>query len=395
MLFVLSPFCSAGPSKRSISFWSAVGKSALSQGRSTAVNHDLHGRVHERSSCGGADVTIASSIAEQSLQPNSGMSFQERIAQEGMQSLRRFAPSTVQVNIGLYCNLACQHCHVESSPRRTEAMDERTARRIVELMRATPSLKTLDITGGAPEFNPNFRYLVEEAKSLNLEVLDRCNLTVLLEPGMEWTAPFLAQHSVHVVASLPCYLEDNVTKQRGAGVYSSSVEALLLLNSLGYAAPGSNLKLDLVYNPVGPCLPPAEDELESVYRTELRSRFGIEFNKLYTITNMPITRYKQFLRSRGDYDDYVALLTSHFNPATLDSLMCRHLVNISWDGSLRDCDFNGALKLPLGPPASKGLTVWDVSSFADDAVSSSPVRTGEHCFACTAGHGSSCTGALD
>jgi radical SAM/Cys-rich protein len=304
-------------------------------------------------------------------------------------ALRRARVTTLQVNVGRRCDLACHHCHVEAGPKRTEAMDRRSAERVLELLAANPEVELLDLTGGAPELNPHFRLLVEGARRLERRVIDRCNLTILFEPGQEDTAEFLRLHEVEVVASLPCYTAENVDAQRGRDVFSRSIDALRLLNRLGYAQPGSPLVLDLVYNPLGPTLPPPQTELEARYKLELRERFGIEFRRLYTITNMPIRRFAHTLERDGQAEAYMSLLVNHFNPATLDGLMCRSLVSVDWRGRLYDCDFNQMLELPLGGGAK---TLWDVEGL--DALAGAPIATAPHCFGCTAGAGSSCGGAL-
>ncbi|MCH6587625.1 MAG: arsenosugar biosynthesis radical SAM protein ArsS, partial [Proteobacteria bacterium] len=261
--------------------------------------------------------------------------------------MRRAPVTRLQVNVGRRCDLACHHCHVESGPRRTEAMDRRGADRVLELLEANPQVATLDITGGAPELNPHFRHVVRGARALGRRVIDRCNLTVLRVPGQEDTAEFLAGLGVDIVASLPCYTRETVEKQRGRGVFGESIKALLELNRLGYGKTGSRLRLDLVYNPVGPFLPPPQSELEERYRAELRELFGIEFHHLLSLTNMPIKRFAQQVRREGRYDEYMSLLVNHFNPRTLPGLMCRDLVSVGYDGRLSDCDFNYALGIAL------------------------------------------------
>ncbi len=325
--------------------------------------------------------------------PPSVPAFEAVLADHGCPPLRRIALETVQINVGKRCNQACHHCHVDAGPKRTEVMTAATVDRIFALIERTPSVRTVDITGGAPELNPEFRRLVREARGRGLHVMDRCNLTVLFEPGQEDTAQFLADHEVEIVASLPCYTADNVDRQRGKGVFDRSMEALRLLNRFGYGNPGSGLRLDLVYNPGGPALPPAQDSLEARYKAELAQHFGIVFDRLFTITNMPISRFAHALERDGRYAEYMALLVNHFNPATVAGLMCRALVSVGWDGRLYDCDFNQMLDLPV-PPAAAGAnpTVFTVDSFAD--WTSVPVAVGAHCFGCTAGAGSSCGGAL-
>jgi len=318
--------------------------------------------------------------------------FEARLAAEGLPPLRRRAPTTLQLNLTKRCNLACHHCHVESGPKRSEALDGRGAARVIELLERNPGLELLDLTGGAPEMSPHFRELVRAARDLGRRVIDRCNLTILFEPGHEDLAEFLAEQRVEVVASLPCYTRDNVDRQRGRGVFGRSIEGLQRLNALGYGrgeGTGEPLRLELVYNPLGPSLPPAQAELERDYRAELRELFGIRFDRLLTITNMPIARFAHDLRREGREAEYRALLAESFNPATLDGLMCRDLISVDHDGRLYDCDFNQALELPVpGPP----VTIWDVDDLASWA--GRPIAGGSHCFGCTAGAGSSCGGAL-
>jgi len=270
-------------------------------------------------------------------------------------------------------------------------MTRATAERIVAVLEASPDVTTVDITGGAPELNENFRFLVESARRLGRRVIDRCNLTVLFEPGMEWLPDFLAEHTVEVVCSLPCYTAGNVDRQRGPGVFDKSIAALRLLNGVGYGQADGTLALDLVYNPVGPALPPSQPELEAQYREELAREFGITFRRLLTITNMPIKRFALQLEKAGTYDAYMGLLVNHFNPETLDRLMCRSLVSIAYDGRLYDCDFNQMLEIPLGADA-----VADHIDRLDrfDRLAGARIATGSHCYGCTAGSGSSCAGAL-
>jgi radical SAM/Cys-rich protein len=315
--------------------------------------------------------------------------FEATLAERGVAPLRRTAPNVLQVNVGRRCDLACHHCHVEAGPNRTEMMDRRTADRVLDLLARHPELGTLDLTGGAPELNAEFRHLVRGASRLGRKVIDRCNLTVLLEPGQEDTAAFLAQHRVRVVASLPCYTAENVDAQRGRRVFERSIAALQLLNNLGYGQPGSDLGLDLVYNPQGASLPPPQAELEARYHEELDSLFGVVFDQLITITNMPIKRFAHALARDGQAEAYQALLVNHFNPETVPELMCRQTLSVGWDGRLYDCDFNQMLELPLGGgPAS----IFDLESL--DRLPGATIATGTHCFGCTAGAGSSCGGAL-
>ncbi|MFW5926048.1 MAG: arsenosugar biosynthesis radical SAM (seleno)protein ArsS [Myxococcota bacterium] len=323
-------------------------------------------------------------------QPDGG--FDAFLEESGQAPLRRAPVTTLQVNVGKRCNQACNHCHVEAGPKRTEVMPDDVMDRVLHLIEANPSLETVDITGGAPELHPRFTELVARAHALGREVIDRCNLTILLEPGMEDLARFLAAHRVRVVASLPCYQESNVERQRGRGVFDRSIRALRRLNDLGYARPGSGLRLDLVYNPGGASLPPEQAALEAKYKEELSGRYGVAFDQLLTLTNMPIRRFAHALEREGELESYMDLLVRSFNPATLESVMCRSLVSVGWDGALYDCDFNQMLELPLATGGLRAATVWDVSSF--EALSGQRVATGSHCFGCTAGAGSSCSGAL-
>lgn len=315
-------------------------------------------------------------------------SFAKVIAKQNL-DLNRRTTGILQVNIGKRCNQACHHCHVESSPKRTENMEAATVSRLLDLLRQSESIHTVDITGGAPELNPHFRDFVKGVRSLGKKVMDRCNLTILFEKGQSDTAQFLADHSVHIVASLPCYSKDNVEKQRGRGVFSKSIEGLKLLNSLGYGHTDTGLRLDLVYNPGGPSLPPDQAKLEIDYKRELKELFGIEFNQLFTITNMPIKRFLHELERTGKLESYMELLANSFNPHAAESVMCRDLVSISWDGGLFDCDFNQMLELPLGAPYK---TIWDLESLS--ALNGQSISFANHCFGCTAGAGSSCGGSL-
>ena len=314
--------------------------------------------------------------------------FEAVVERETGAPLRRSAVTTLQVNLTARCNLACHHCHVESGPRRSEAIDRRIADRILWLLERSPGVKCLDLTGGAPEMSDQFRFLVEGARVLGLEVIDRCNLTIFFEAGYEDLPEFLARHHVTVVASLPCWTRENVEAQRGRRVFEPSIEALLLLNARGYGASPER-PLDLVYNPQGAALPPSQPELEERYRDELRRRFDIEFRHLYAITNMPIRRFAASLLREGRLEDYHSLLVQNFNPEAVPQLMCRHLVSVGWDGQLHDCDFNQQLGLPLG---GELRTLWDVEVLGE--FTGHRVATRPHCFGCTAGAGSSCGGAL-
>jgi len=303
--------------------------------------------------------------------------------------IRRGQLQTLQVNVGYRCNQSCVHCHVNAGPTRTEAMTAETAAHLLEYLAASGAT-TLDITGGAPELNANFRHLVRSARSLGVNVIDRCNLTVLFEPGQEDLARFLADHEVAIVASLPCYTEELVDRQRGKGVYDKSLDALRKLNSLGYGREGANLTIDLVYNPQGPSLPPPQAKLEADYKRVLGER-GIVFNRLLTIANMPIQRFGSTLVSKGTFNAYMNLLRSSHRDENLDSVMCRTLVSVDWQGYLYDCDFNQMLGLPLVVAGRKRPHLADVM---DRDLDGNPIVVRDHCYGCTAGQGSSCGGAL-
>lgn len=304
--------------------------------------------------------------------------------------LSRHAVDVLQVNMGRYCNLACIHCHVESGPTRTEMMSRETVDALLDFF-ACSDIQTLDITGGAPELNPNFDYLVESAIGLGRHVMDRCNLTVIFEPGKNYLPEFFQRHGVELVCSLPCYSEENVDKQRGKGTFDASIRALQRLNEIGYGQPDGDLILNLVYNPVGPHLPPPQEKLEQDYKRILAEDFGIVFNHLYCLSNMPITRYATHLKLRGEYDRYMELLETGFNRATLDQVMCRNLISVGWEGLIYDCDFNQMLNLPIRDRAGKPL---HVSSLSIEQVRNHTITVGDHCYACTAGAGSSCGGTL-
>jgi len=303
-----------------------------------------------------------------------------------------------QLNIGLYCNQACTHCHVESSPKRLEMMDRRIADQCVKLMKSSTTITTVDLTGGAPELNSQFRYLVENARKLGYEVIDRCNLTVLMEPGQEDLVDFLAEHQVRVVASLPCYEEKNVRQQRGPGVFERSIFGLQKLNAAGYGTPGSDLELDLVYNPNGDFLAPSQVDLEQAYRRELKEAHNVEFTRLLCLNNMPIKRFADYLVRRKKLESYMELLTDNFNAQAAENVMCRNTISVSWDGSVYDCDFNQQLLLHAIPPKNKNLngkpvTIFDLESL--DEMTNWPIAYDNHCFGCTAGSGCGCQGALD
>ncbi|MEK6549221.1 MAG: arsenosugar biosynthesis radical SAM (seleno)protein ArsS [Nitrospirota bacterium] len=315
--------------------------------------------------------------------------FDKTLAERGHAPLQALRVDTLQVNVGKLCNQTCTHCHVDAGPARTEIMTRETADAVVSVVRRHPELRTVDITGGAPEMNPHFEYLVEQCRAMGRHVMDRCNLTVFFVRDKQHLPKFLADHQVEVIASLPCYLEENVDQQRGKGVYGRSIEALRLLNALGYGREGTGLALNLVYNPLGPKLPPPQADLEADYRDELAKRFGIRFNRLYTITNMPISRFLDDLHRSGQYEAYMETLITSFNPASVDGLMCRSLISVNWDGRLSDCDFNQMLDLPVEGAAPQTIYEFDLALLARRRV-----VTGMHCYGCTAGAGSSCGGAI-
>lgn len=321
--------------------------------------------------------------------PADADAFARALGERGLGPLVRERATTLQLNVGKRCNLACHHCHVESGPKRTEAIDDRTAERVLALLANDLRIEVLDLTGGAPELDPHFRALVRGARALGRRVIDRCNLTVLFEPGQEDTARFLAEQGVEVVASLPCYSRENVERQRGRGVFAASIEALRALNALGYARPGSGLRLDLVYNPVGASLPPPQAALARDYRHALREDFGVEFDDLLAIANMPIRRFAHALAREGRAAEYASLLAAHFNPVALDGLMCRALVSVDHEGRLYDCDFHQAEGIALGAGVA---TIFDVDDLGP--LTGARIATAAHCFGCTAGAGSSCGGAL-
>lgn len=296
---------------------------------------------------------------------------------------------TLQVNVGYRCNQSCKHCHVDAGPKRSEMMSRETVDEILDYLKAS-KLTTLDLTGGAPELNPNFRYLVEQARGLGLHVMDRCNLTVLLEPEQEDLAEFLARHHVEIISSLPCYLEDNVDTQRGKGVYAGSIAALHKLNALGYGIEGSGLVLNLVYNPTGPFLPPAQAQLKADYQREL-GKLDIQFDDLYTLSNMPIQRFGSTLVSKGRFDEYMRLLKQSHQDANLANVMCRRLLSVDWRGYVYDCDFNQMLGLPIPLP---GKVKPHIRDLIDIDPAGNPITVADHCYGCTAGQGSSCGGAL-
>ena len=305
-------------------------------------------------------------------------------------AIKRTGLKTVQVNVGYRCNQSCLHCHVNAGPKRKEAMKRETIDLVLAYLRQSGA-ETLDITGGAPELNKNFRYLVTEARKLGVHVMDRCNLTILNEPGQEDTAEFLANHQVEVIASLPCYLKENVEGQRGKGVFDNSISGIMKLNSLGYAHENSNLLLNLVYNPMGPYLPPSQEMLESDYKREL-AKYDVAFNHLYTLTNMPIARFGSTLVSTNQFNDYMTLLRGAHQDSNLQNVMCRTLVSVDWQGYVYDCDFNQMLGIPM-PLANKARP--HLRDLMEVSLNGNAIAIADHCYGCTAGQGSSCGGALE
>jgi radical SAM/Cys-rich protein len=328
----------------------------------------------------------------QILQDSQGIQFvpfAEKLAEKGDVPLYRKQLTSLQINVGKVCNQTCTHCHVDAGPDRRESMTFETVQHVIEFL-ARSKVKTLDITGGAPEMNPQFRTLVDEARKLDKQVIDRCNLTILLANGFTDLPEFFAQNQVCVVASLPCYLEANCDAQRGSGVFVKSIQAIRRLNALGYGQPDSNLKLDLVYNPTGLGLPPDQQKLEDSYKSELSARYDIQFNNLLSITNMPVSRFLDDLLRRGKYEEYLRKLIEAFNPGTVDNLMCRSLLSVDWNGFLYDCDFNQMLDLAITQDQER----VHISELTDDLLLNSAIRTANHCYGCTAGCGSSCGGSL-
>ena len=326
-------------------------------------------------------LTSISSATEQPRQHSSANAFP---------SINRGELKTLQVNLGYLCNQSCSHCHVNAGPWRTEMMEEEQIKLIPKVLKSL-NLNCLDLTGGAPELHPQFRSLVQEARALGVQVINRCNLTILQEPGQEDLAAFLAHEGVKVVASLPCFEEERVDHQRGLGVFQRSIAGLKSLNALGYGRPKSDLELDLVFNPSGAELPPAQGELEHLYRNKLLENYGIYFSKLLTITNMPIQRFAQTLKAKGKLEAYYSMLHQAHRDSNLNAVMCKSLISVSWTGMLFDCDFNQQ----LGMPVQSGAKTLDELLNQTETVNNQPIAVGAHCFGCTAGGGSSCGGALN
>jgi len=315
--------------------------------------------------------------------------FDQKLAEHQLPVLQADTICTMQVNLGKLCNMTCEHCHVDAGPDRREIMNAETVQDCLKALEH-PGFQTLDLTGGAPEMNPHFREMVAQATKLNKQVIDRCNLTILLAPRYEDLPEFLATHQVEIVASLPCYLEENTDDQRGSGAFRKSIQALKKLNALGYGRQNSTLKLTLVYNPVGFSLPPDQSELEMAYRRELKNQFDIEFTNLITITNMPISRFLSELVSQGRLEEYRERLINAFNPDTVSGLMCRSLISVDWQGYLYDCDFNQMLNLPVVAAVRRHIRDFHYQDLANRKI-----VTNQHCYGCTAGAGSSCGGTID
>ncbi|MES9958754.1 MAG: arsenosugar biosynthesis radical SAM (seleno)protein ArsS [Sedimenticola sp.] len=304
--------------------------------------------------------------------------------------INRAQLETLQVNLGYLCNQTCKHCHVNAGPKRTELMHRETMDALLAFI-DRKGVAALDLTGGAPELNPDFRYLVEQVRRRGVRVMDRCNLTVLEEPGQESLADFLAAQQVEIVASLPCYLEENVDNQRGKGVFEASIAGLKRLNALGYGREGSGLLLNLVFNPQGATLPPSQSDLEADYKRQLFEKYGIRFNQLFTITNMPISRFGSMLLSKGEFHPYMQLLKESYSSCNLATVMCRNLISVDWQGYVYDCDFNQMLGMHLETDGNKRPHISDLMEVD---LTMLPIKTAEHCYGCTAGQGSSCGGAL-
>ncbi|MSR59049.1 MAG: radical SAM/Cys-rich domain protein [Planctomycetaceae bacterium] len=314
--------------------------------------------------------------------------FGQTLSDHGLAPLRATGVEVLQINVGRLCNQTCRHCHVDAGPERREIMSREILQACLSVLART-EIPVVDITGGAPEMNPYFRWFVAEVRRLGRRVIDRCNLTILTTPGNQDLPEFLAGQQVEIVASLPCYLEQNVDQQRGEGVFERSIDALRRLNALGYGQPHSDLALHLVFNPLGPSLPPPQEQLAEAYHRELESRYGVVFHRLYTITNLPISRFLDDLLQTGRYEAYMQKLIDAFNPAAAEGVMCRTTLSVDWQGRLFDCDFNQMLDLPLSPRLPRTIFDWETAS-----LESRPIVTGRHCYGCTAGAGSSCQGSI-
>ncbi len=314
--------------------------------------------------------------------------FEESLQSHGLAPLTATGLQVFQMNLGKMCNQTCKHCHVDAGPDRKEIMTRETMEACLRALAKT-EIPTVDLTGGAPELNPNFRWLVERLREQDRHIIDRCNLTILLAKGFTELPDFFARHRVEVIASLPYYLARNTDAQRGGGVFEASIEAIQRLNAIGYGQPGTGLELNLVYNPTGAFLPPRQGAIEPEFRQELRKRHGLEFNHLYVITNMPINRFLEFLSRTGQYEQYMERLISAYNPAAAEGVMCRTMLSIGWDGLLYDCDFNQQLEIPLAPGQPR-----HINDFEADRLAARSIQTALHCYGCTAGAGSSCAGEV-
>jgi radical SAM/Cys-rich protein len=323
-------------------------------------------------------------LVENTLVP----AFSTTLISLGQWPIRSTGIETLQLNLGKLCNQTCNHCHVDAGPDRKEIMTMETLTHCLRVLEEA-NIPTLDLTGGAPEMNPHFSWAVEKAFALKKRIIDRCNLTILTTPSFRWLYNFLAKHKVEIIASLPCYLEENTDKQRGAGTYQKSIEAIKQLNSLGYGNPESGLVLNLVFNPSGINLPPSQEKLEADYKSKLNALHAIRFNRLLTITNMPISRFLDNLHEENLLEPYMSKLANQMNPGTLANLMCRNTISVGWDGTLFDCDFNQMLDLPLTNQIPQNIANFDVRTIKERTI-----VTGKHCYGCTAGSGSSCQGAL-
>ena len=316
------------------------------------------------------------------------------LQQTDFPAIKRRSLTTLQMNLGYLCNLACIHCHVNAGPNRTELMDRDTMQLALDVADRY-HVETLDLTGGSPEMNPRFRWLVEQARARGIHVMDRLNPTIMMEPGYEWVGPFLAEQRIEIVASMPCYSKENVDAQRGNGVFEASIKALQQLNELGYAKDGSGLTINLVYNPLGPTLPPNQTELEADYKQLLMDEFGIEFNQLYTLANMPIQRFGAILLAKGEFENYMTLLKDSYRRENLSGVMCRDLISVDYQGYLYDCDFNQMLKLSLNMSSERSNNNKPhLRDLLNATELPSAIRIADHCYGCTAGQGSSCGGAL-
>ena len=313
------------------------------------------------------------------------------LEQTDFPAINRNALEILQVNLGYLCNLSCTHCHVNAGSKRTELMDKATVDLVLDFIKSA-NIHTLDLTGGAPEMNPHFNYLVMRAREMAVTVIDRCNLVILEEPGLEEMAGFLAANKIVITASLPCYLEDNVDRQRGKGTFNASLSALKKLNSLGYGQTDSELQLNLVFNPQGASLPPEQKTLEATYKEHLQAHYGIVFNKLFALTNLPIQRFGSMLISKGLFTDYLQLLKENYRQENLSGVMCRNTLSVDWQGTVYDCDFNQMLQLPLGAKPSGKTHLSELIS--SSSITGSAITVRQHCYGCTAGQGSSCGGAL-